>query len=51
MKTEGNLEWNQGFFDGHNGVPHASGKGEDYDDGYRRGYETAEIESAMTEDQ
>lgn len=46
MTHEGNKQWNQGFFDGYNGVPHVDGKGTDYDNGYSRGYEVAQREDA-----
>lgn len=46
MTHEGNKQWNQGFFDGYEGVPHVDGKGADYDNGYARGYETAQREDA-----
>ena len=42
----GNEDWVAGYFDGYNGKPHESGRGKDYDDGYSRGYETSERESA-----
>jgi hypothetical protein len=46
MNSEGNKAFNDGFFDGYNGVPHVDGKGQDYDDGYSRGYATAQQEDA-----
>ena len=46
MTNEGNKSWNDGFFDGYDGVPHKADRGADYDDGYARGYETAQREDA-----
>jgi hypothetical protein len=46
MTHEGNKAWNQGFMDGYNGVTHVAGKGADYDNGYNRGYETAQRQEA-----
>jgi hypothetical protein len=47
MNGIGNEMWVQGFSDGYAGIPHVDGKGEDYDDGYSRGYATSETESAL----
>lgn len=48
MSYESSKAWVDGFFDGYNGVLHQAGKGEDYDNGYSRGYETAQIHDANT---
>mgnify|MGYP003652560920 CR=1 FL=1 len=45
----GNSDWNWGFDDGMKGVEHRPGKGEDYDNGYARGYETSEKQSANSQ--
>ena len=46
--SDHNKGWVDGFFDGYNGVPHEHGKGEDYDNGYNRGYSTAQVHDANT---
>lgn len=48
MTNEGNAMWNQGFMDGYNGVQHVPGKGQDYDDGYARGYATTQVEDDIS---
>ena len=43
---EGNKDYNDGFLDAEKGIPHKGGRGNNYDDGYARGYETGERQSA-----